>query len=73
MNWDQVEGNWTQFKGKVRERWGNITDDDLDVIKGRRDQLLGKVQERYGIAREEAERQIKDFLNNLEKPGTAAA
>ena len=61
MNDDRMEGNWKQFKGKVKEQWGKLTDDDLDVIAGRRDQLVGKIQERHGIARDEAERQIKDF------------
>jgi uncharacterized protein YjbJ (UPF0337 family) len=69
MNWEQVEGNWKQFKGKVKERWGIFTDDDLDVIRGRRDQLAGKLQERYGIAKEEAERQIKDFLESHDERG----
>jgi uncharacterized protein YjbJ (UPF0337 family) len=61
MNEDRMEGNWKQFKGKVKEQWGKLTDDDLDVIAGKRDQLAGKIQERHGIARDEAERQIKDF------------
>jgi uncharacterized protein YjbJ (UPF0337 family) len=61
MNEDRVEGNWKQFKGKVKEQWGRLTDDDLDVISGQRDQLSGKIQERHGVARDEAERQIKDF------------
>jgi uncharacterized protein YjbJ (UPF0337 family) len=61
MNEDRVEGNWKQFKGKVKEQWGRLTDDDLDVISCRRDQLSGKIQERHGVARDEAERQIKDF------------
>jgi len=61
MNDDRIEGNWKQFKGKVKEQWGKLTDDDLDVIAGRRDQLAGKIQERHGVARDEAERQIKDF------------
>ena len=61
MNDDRLEGNWKQFKGKVKEQWGKLTDDDLDVIAGRRDQLAGKIQERHGVARDEAERQIKDF------------
>ena len=61
MNEDRLEGNWKQFKGKVKEQWGKLTDDDLDVIAGRRDQLAGKIQERHGVARDEAERQIKDF------------
>jgi uncharacterized protein YjbJ (UPF0337 family) len=61
MNDDRMEGNWKQFKGKVKEQWGRLTDDDLDVIAGQRDQLAGKIQERHGVARDEAERQIKDF------------
>jgi uncharacterized protein YjbJ (UPF0337 family) len=61
MNEDRIEGNWKQVKGKVKEQWGKLTDDDLDVIAGRRDQLAGKIQERHGVARDEAERQIKDF------------
>lgn len=61
MNDDRMEGNWKQFKGKVKEQWGRLTDDDLDVIAGQRDQLVGKIQERHGVARDEAERQIKDF------------
>jgi uncharacterized protein YjbJ (UPF0337 family) len=61
MNWDRVEGNWKQFKGKVKEQWGKLTDDHLDTIAGKRDQLAGKVQETYGITRDEAERQIKAF------------
>ena len=61
MNWDQVEGKWMQYKGKVKEQWGDLTDDDLDVIAGKRDQLVGKVQERYGIAKEAAEEQVKQF------------
>jgi len=61
MNWDTVKGDWKQFKGKVKEGWGKLTDDELDVIAGRRDQLVGAIQKRYGIAREEAERQVQDF------------
>jgi len=59
MNWDQVAGNWKQLKGTVREKWGKLTDDDLDVVAGKRDQLLGKIQERYGITKEEAEKEFK--------------
>jgi uncharacterized protein YjbJ (UPF0337 family) len=62
MNWDRVEGNWKAFKGRVREQWGKLTDDDLDVIAGKQEQLAGKIQERYGIAREVADRQVNDWL-----------
>lgn len=70
MNWDRVEGQWKQFKGKVKERWGDLTNDELDSMRGKRDQLVGKIQERYGIARDEAERQVDDFANSLrDEPG----
>jgi uncharacterized protein YjbJ (UPF0337 family) len=65
MNWDQIEGNWKQIKGVVRERWGKLTDDDVDVIAGKRDILLGKIQEKHGIAREEAEKELKAFEASL--------
>lgn len=61
MNNDKVQGNWKQFKGKVQEQWGKLTNDDLDVIEGRREQLLGRIQERHGIARDEAERQVREW------------
>lgn len=61
MNWDQIKGNWNQAKGKVKETWGDLTDDDLTKIEGQRDQLVGRVQERYGVAKEEAERQVTDW------------
>jgi uncharacterized protein YjbJ (UPF0337 family) len=64
MNWDIAEGNWKQFKGKVKARWGKLTDDHLDVIAGKRDILVGKVQETYGITKEKAEQQIKIFEEN---------
>ncbi len=63
MNWDQVRGEWREAKGKVREQWGKLTDDDLDVIAGRRDQLVGVLQKRYGQARDEIERQVREFEN----------
>ena len=58
---DRFEGNWLQFKGKVKEQWGKLTDDDLDIIAGRRDQLLGKIQERHAIHKDEAEKQFTDW------------
>jgi len=61
MNWDIAKGQWKQFRGQVKEQWGNLTDDDLDQIEGKREQLLGAVQKRYGIAKDEAERQINKF------------
>lgn len=61
MNWDQIEGNWKQFKGKAQTQWGKLTNDELDQIEGNRQQLVGKVQERYGVAKEEAEKQVKEW------------
>lgn len=61
MNKDEARGNWKQFKGKFKEKWGKLTDDDLTVIEGKRDQLVGKIQERYGYAKDEAERELKDW------------
>jgi uncharacterized protein YjbJ (UPF0337 family) len=54
MDWNRIEGNWKQFKGRVKEKWGQLTDDDLDTIDGRREQLEGKLQERYGYAKDRA-------------------
>jgi uncharacterized protein YjbJ (UPF0337 family) len=62
MNWEQIKGNWSEFKGEIKERWGRLTDDDLDVIEGRRDQLVGQLQKRYGIAKEEAEQEVEEYL-----------
>ena len=62
MNWDQAEGKWKQFKGSVKQRWGRLTDDDLDVIAGNRDRLVGRLQERYGIAKEEAEKEFDNWI-----------
>lgn len=64
MNWDRVKGNWKQFKGKAQEKWGELTDDELDQIEGEREQLVGKIQERYGVAKDEAERQVDEFERN---------
>ena len=65
MNWDRIEGNWKQFKGKAKQKWGELTDDDLDRLEGHRDQLIGKIQERKGIARARAERAVNDWANSL--------
>ena len=62
MNWQQIEGNWDQFRGKVQQQWGKLTDDDLDVVKGNQTELMGRIKERYGIGKEDAERQIDDWL-----------
>jgi len=61
MDWNRVEGNWKQVKGKVKEQWGKLTDDDLDVIAGRREQLEGKIQQRYGLAKDQVRKDIDDW------------
>jgi len=66
MNWDRIEGNWKQLSGKVRQQWGKLTDDDLDVIDGRREQLAGRIQEVYGVSKDEAEKQIERFSTTLD-------
>lgn len=58
MNWDQIQGNWKQFRGEVKANWGKLTDDQLDVAEGRREQLAGSIQEAYGVTKEAAERQL---------------
>ncbi|TXH32438.1 MAG: CsbD family protein [Rhodospirillaceae bacterium] len=61
MNKDEMEGNWKQLKGKIKQQWGKLTDDDIDVLQGKRDELAGRIQERYGIAKDEAEKQVEKF------------
>ena len=65
MNDDILKGKWAQLKGRIKEQWGRLTDDEIDALDGRREQLVGKVQERYGIARDEAQRQVKEFERTL--------
>jgi uncharacterized protein YjbJ (UPF0337 family) len=62
MNWDQIAGKWSQIKGEIRQRWGKLTDDDLEVIAGSKDKFVGRIQERYGIAKETAQQQIDHWL-----------
>ncbi len=62
MNWNTVEGNWTQMRGEVKRQWGKLTDDELDEISGNFDKMVGKIQAQYGISREEAERQVNDWM-----------
>lgn len=61
MNEDMIKGKWKQMTGKIQTKWGKLTNDDLDVAEGNTEYLIGKVQERYGIARDEAEKQVRDF------------
>jgi uncharacterized protein YjbJ (UPF0337 family) len=69
MNWDQVQGKWKQYKGQAKEKWGKLTDDDLDVVDGKRQQLVGRIQERYGIAKDAAEQQADEFVETLKSQG----
>ena len=66
MNTDILEGKWKQIRGEIRETWGELTDSELEQIAGKRDKLAGTLQEKYGWSRDEAERQIDDFLRNYE-------
>lgn len=65
MNWDQIEGNWGVFKGKLREKWGDLTDDELDQMKGQRDRLFGTIQAKYGESREQVEREMSELADSL--------
>ncbi|MDQ0009535.1 uncharacterized protein YjbJ (UPF0337 family) [Luteibacter jiangsuensis] len=65
MNEDTFKGKWKQLSGKMKEQWGKLTDDDLKVAEGNSEYLAGKVQERYGVAKDEAERQVKDFRDRI--------
>ena len=63
LNWDRIAGKWKQMKGSLRERWGKLTEDELDQLAGKRDKLVGKIQEQYGISKDEAERQVGEFAD----------
>ncbi|MDX2154644.1 MAG: CsbD family protein [Bryobacteraceae bacterium] len=58
MNWDWIEGNWKQLKGSIKEKWGQLTDDEIDQMGGKKDKLVGAIQKRYGYTRDQAEREI---------------
>ncbi|MDO5613584.1 MAG: CsbD family protein [Paracoccus sp. (in: a-proteobacteria)] len=67
MNWDIIQGKWKQLKGNVREKWGELTDDEYDKIAGNKDQLAGKLQEKYGWTKNEAEKEVDDFFKDHDK------
>ncbi|HWD98806.1 MAG TPA: PqqD family peptide modification chaperone [Bryobacteraceae bacterium] len=77
MNWDRIEGNWKQFSGKAREKWGKLTDSDWQTIGGKKDQLVGRLQERYGIEKDQASRDADTWAQSLqdadEAPRTGTA
>jgi uncharacterized protein YjbJ (UPF0337 family) len=65
MNWDQLEGNWRQFKGSVKQQWGKLTDNDIEYIAGKREKFAGKLQERYGMSKQEAEKKADEWITAL--------
>jgi uncharacterized protein YjbJ (UPF0337 family) len=67
MNEDTIKGNWKNFKGKIKEKWGQLTDDELDVAEGKKDQIAGKIQERYGTAKDQAQRELDDMETELNR------
>ncbi len=62
MNWDKIEGNWKQMTGEVKAHWGKLTDDEVQQAEGNREKLVGQIQEKYGVAKDEAERQVDEFV-----------
>lgn len=68
MNWDQIEGKWKQMSGSLREKWGRVTDNDVQEIAGKKDKFIGKLQERYGITKEEAEKQLDAWSHTYSEP-----
>jgi uncharacterized protein YjbJ (UPF0337 family) len=67
MNEDRMKGNWKQFKGKIKEKWGDLTDDELDKLEGKRDILVGKIQERYGISKDQAATELDQMEKEYEQ------
>ena len=71
MNWDQIAGKWSQVKGDIRQKWGKLTDNDLEVVAGSKDKLVGRIQERYGIAKEQAQRELDEWVTTVGSKETA--
>ena len=65
MNWDQFKGGWKQLQGQVKAKWGKLTDDDLTVIAGKRDELAGVLQQKYGYAKDQAEKELDQFIQSI--------
>ena len=66
MNWDQIEGRWHEFKGKIKTKWSKLTDDDLNAMRGKRTELLGRLQQRYGYKKDEAEKHIDEWIKSVD-------
>ena len=73
MNRDILKGQWTQLKGKIREKWGQLTDDEIEQLQGNTEQLIGKLQERYGRTREQAEQEVDRWLHEYDQPQRRAS
>lgn len=65
MNWDRIEGAWKEFRGKAKQRWGELTDDELDQINGKREELEGRLQRHYGYAKDRARTEVDDWLKKM--------
>ena len=65
MNWDRIQGEWKQMTSQIKSRWAKLTDEDLANVSAKKDQLVGKIQERYGVLRDEAEKQVEEWLSKL--------
>jgi uncharacterized protein YjbJ (UPF0337 family) len=68
MNWDVLKGQWKQMSGKIKTKWGKFTDSDLTLIGGKKDEFLGKLQEHYGYKKDQAEKEVDDFLRSMDRP-----
>jgi len=64
MNRDTLKGQWMQLKGKIRQQWGKLTDDEIDQMQGNTEMLIGKLQERYGYEREKAAQEVDRWLDD---------
>ncbi len=70
MNWDQIEGKWTEMKGEIRKKWAKLTDDDMEYIGGNKDKLVGRLQQRYGNSKEQAERDLDEWQRGITETPT---
>lgn len=66
LNWDTIQGQWSQIKGEAKTQWAKLTDDDLQLASGHKDKLIGRIQERYGVLRDDAARQVDAWLTKIE-------